>query len=120
MLPLQSSSMPLQDVSLAAGVPGVHPLCTTPATQDEVPPAAQAPTPHDVDVGEYASSALPSQSSSALLHDVSAPAGEPGVQSSVSSPSTQDVLPVLAHAPTPHATSPVTKSSSMLSSQSSS
>ena len=99
--PLQSSSMPLQTESLAAGVPGVQLSLTTPPTQDVLPVAAQAPTPQLVAVGTKSSSTVPSQSSSIPLQTESAAAGDPGVQLSVTTPPTQEVLPVAAQAPTP-------------------
>ena len=48
--PSQSSSIPLQSESSAAGVPGVQESTTAPLTQEVVPVEAQAPVPQAVGV----------------------------------------------------------------------
>jgi hypothetical protein len=78
-VPLQFSSMPLQVVSLAAGVPGVQLLCSTPLTHELVPVLAHAPTPQVVVCPTYPSSAVPLQFSSIPLQVVSLGPGVPGV-----------------------------------------
>src|SRR5262245_42526527 len=65
--PSQLSSRPSQVASEAAGDPGVHVFCSTPATQEIAPAAWQAPTPHVVSADWKSSSAVPSQSSSIPL-----------------------------------------------------
>jgi hypothetical protein len=102
-VPLQSSSTPLHMASSTAGVPGVQLSTTAPLTQEVEPVEAHAPRPHAVGAGTKSSSVVPSQSSSAPLHVTSLAAGVPGVQLSTIDPLTQEVEPVAAHAPTPHA-----------------
>jgi hypothetical protein len=50
----------------------------------------------------YSSSVAPSQSSSSPLQIESFAAGVPAVHESATEPLTQEVVPVDAHAPTPH------------------
>jgi len=74
---------------------------STPPVQVVLPVETQAPTPHVVGAGAKSSSAVPSQSSSALLQVESSAAGVPGVQLSTTAALTQEVVPVEAQAPTP-------------------
>ena len=97
----QSSSVPLQTESSAAGVPGVQLSTTAPLTQEVEPAEAQAPVPQVVGTETYSSSVELSQSSSAPLQAESSAAGVSGVQLSITLPATQDVEPVEAQAPTP-------------------
>jgi len=80
----------------------VHESTTTPLTQEVVPVDAQAPTPHELATETYSSSVALSQSSSEPLHRESSAAGVPAVHESTTDPLTHAVVPVDAHAPTPH------------------
>jgi hypothetical protein len=99
--PLQLSSIPLQVVSDAAGVPGVHESWTVPDTHEVTPVAWHAPTPQLVGCETYPSSTWPLQLSSIPLHVVSDGAGVPGVHEFWTVPPTHDVTPVEAQAPMP-------------------
>jgi hypothetical protein len=80
----------------------VHESTTDPATHEVVPVDAQAPTPHELATETYSSSVAPSQSSSTPLQVASLAAGVPAVQESTTDPAMHAVVPVDAHAPTPH------------------
>ncbi len=70
----QSSSMPLQRESSAAGVPSVQVSVSIPSAQTSWPVEEQAPMPQLVGGAGWSSSTMPSQSSSMLSHVVSSPA----------------------------------------------
>ena len=88
-MPLQLSSMLLQVVSVAEGVPATQLFTTLPLTQLLVPVLPHAPTPQLVAVTTYPSSLVPLQLSSMLLQLVSVAAGVPAVQLFCSTPLTQ-------------------------------
>src|SRR5690242_7368914 len=88
--------MPSQLASSAAGVPGVQPYCTWPATHTLTPVAAHAPTPQLVALPAKSSSTLPSQSSStpSQVASLVLPPPPDGAQLFWTWPSTHEVMPM--------------------------
>src|SRR5262249_22655426 len=99
--PLQLLSTPSQLASSAAGVPAWPDSCTCPFTHAFMPVLAHAPTPQFVAIATKPSSSWPLQLLSTPSQLASFFAGVPAVQLFLTTPPTQFVAPVLAHAPTP-------------------